>query len=128
MLQLNSEASALRSQYLQLIADLEVLAAENRDGDALLKDLDDTLFQIRLASQALETLQPLGDTLATIADQTARLEELSGRAFGEFMARALCLYITYWMCIIIFYHYTTDTALSVNVAHVLNLLVDQSIR
>jgi hypothetical protein len=65
----------LQAQHNQKKIDID-------DGEALLKEMQDVLFKIRVGSQVLDeyNVQPLTNTVHTITQNREALEELSRKA------------------------------------------------
>lgn len=93
-LQLDQTLEALKREYLQRHQEYSRLVAECNDKDALIKDMRETSFSVRLRLQEMDQQmdqQSLNETTKAIADLAARLKDCCTEAEG--MGFIIVLYI-----------------------------------
>jgi len=80
-----AEVDTLKAKYLEAQDNHARLAGEVRDSEALLKDMRDSLYKVRVAEQQVgDQSAPLAETLSTLNEQRANLQALTKRARGKF--------------------------------------------
>lgn len=76
------ELDILKNRYYDLLAEYSSKTSDIKESEALLDNMRNSLFQIRVASQTMDehNLQPLAETMATIVKQKKDLLALSDKA------------------------------------------------
>lgn len=76
------ELDVLKNRYYDLLAEYSSKTSDIKESEVLLDNMRNSLFQIRVASQAMDehNLQPLAETLSTIVKQKKELLVLCDKA------------------------------------------------
>lgn len=84
--ELDKTLDSLKRDYLKLHMDYSRITAECQDMDALIKDMRETSFSVRLRIQEMDQQmdqQSLADSTNLLNDNRARLQECSNEAEGK---------------------------------------------
>lgn len=81
----NDELLKVRSIYLEKLQERESLAAEYNQLEALLNEMRESMFAIRLSHQSLDehNVQPIGEFASTLRENCTVLAGLQLQAIGE---------------------------------------------
>lgn len=85
--ELDRTLDALKRDYLKLHMDYSRITAECQDMDALIKDMRETSFSVRLRIQEMDQQmdqQSLADSTNLLNENRARLQECSNEAEGRY--------------------------------------------
>lgn len=83
----------LRAEYETEREEFEGLTREKQELAALLREMQSSLFDLRVSGQVIDSLslQPLDEALARISQQVRQLSGMCSNADGKFWKRSVCI-------------------------------------